>query len=280
MISEDINSNVVGEIQRNECLIKGMRKMNKGLYDYLVQEENQPLTGWNFDYLERSGRMVEFPLKWHLPTIIKDYFKEAHSVLDMGTGGGEFLSSLAPLPAKTVATEGYEPSISVAKTCLEPLGVSVVHANSNQILPLESNQFDIVINRHEPFDACEVARLLNDGGVFITQQVGGLNECELNLWLNAEPCEFSNWSLRTAVNELREAGFHIEVAKDDISLTRFYDIGAIVYYLKVINQQVPNFSVEKYYDRLEIIHRLIHEKGYVDITRHRFLIVAKKETDQ
>lgn len=254
--------------------------MNKGLYDYLVQEEKQPLSGSNFDYLERSGRMVEFPLKWHLPTIIKDYFEDAHAVLDMGTGGGEFLSSLAPLPAKTIATEGYEPNILMAKNCLEPLGVSVLHTNNDQNLPLESNQFDIVLNRHESFDAQEVVRLLKDDGVFITQQVGGLNDCELNLWLNAEPCQFSNWSLRTAVNECREAGLHIEVAKDDTSFTRFYDIGAIVYYLKVLNWQVPNFSVEKYYDRLEIIHRLIHEKGYVDITRHRFLIVAKKEADR
>ncbi|MFQ7059097.1 MAG: hypothetical protein ACLRQX_11065 [Turicibacter sanguinis] len=54
--------------------------MNKGLYDYLVQEENQPLTGWNFDYLERSGRMVEFPLKWHLPTIIKDFLRGSFGV--------------------------------------------------------------------------------------------------------------------------------------------------------------------------------------------------------
>ncbi|GGL48999.1 hypothetical protein GCM10014719_57780 [Planomonospora parontospora subsp. antibiotica] len=31
----------------------------------------------------------------------------APSLLDLGTGGGEFLSGLAPLPPRTAATEGY-----------------------------------------------------------------------------------------------------------------------------------------------------------------------------
>jgi len=33
----------------------------------------------------------------------------------MGTGGGEFLASLAPLPMHTSATEAYPPNVEIAR---------------------------------------------------------------------------------------------------------------------------------------------------------------------
>ncbi len=66
------------------------------------------------------------------------------------------------------------------------------------------------------------------------------------------------------------------LATDDVSFTRFYDVGAIVYYLKAISWQIPDFSVEKYFDRLEAIQAVIDKQEYIDFTRHRFLIVAQK----
>ncbi len=106
----------------------------------------------------------------------------------------------------------------------------------------------MILNKHELLDANEISRLLMQDGYFITEQVGGLNNCELNLWLNLEATEASTPSLRRTVNQLKEAGLTILEAKDDISLTRFYDVGAIVYYLKVNHWQFPNFTVEKYFD--------------------------------
>lgn len=250
--------------------------MNKGLFDALIKEENQPFSGWDFSYLEDSGRMVDFPLKWKFSNILKPYLEDCESLLDMGTGGGEYLSSFAPLPNVTFATEGYEPNVPIATERLSPLGVTVVPIDSDYNLPFKDESFDLIMNKHESFDADEVSRLLSEDGYFITQQVGGLNDCELNLWLNAEPSHYSNWSLRCAVNVLKDAGLTILEAKDDISLTRFYDVGAIVYYLKVISWQIPDFSVEKYFDRLAAIQDVINRQGHIDITRHRFLIVAQK----
>lgn len=251
--------------------------MNQGLYEYLLREQEQPFSGWNFEYLERSGRMAEFPTPWHYQSTIKGYLAEANTLLDMGTGGGEVLASLSPLPLNSYATEGYQPNVLVATQRLKPLGVSVMAIESDDDLPFKDQTFDLIINRHESFNAAEVSRLLQKDGVFITQQVGGLNDCELNVWLCSQPSQYSNWSLRSAVEQLQEAGLTILDAKDDISLTRFYDIGAIVYYLKALKWQVPDFTVEKYFDRLEMIDNLIKEQGYIDITKHRFLIIAKKE---
>ena len=81
--------------------------------------------GWDFSYLESTNRMQEFPLSWNYRHEVKKRMNRCSSLLDMGTGGGEFLSSLAPLPKIVCATEGYEPNIPIARKELEPLGVKV-----------------------------------------------------------------------------------------------------------------------------------------------------------
>ena len=47
-----------------------------------------------------------------------------------------------------------------------------------------------------------------------------------------------------------------------------------------MTEQIPDFSVEKYFDRLVTMKKVMDEEGHLDVTRHRFLIVAKKETNE
>jgi len=94
--------------------------MNKNLTDnelleYLENEESREFEGWDFSYLESTGRTREFPLRWNYWNVVKEKMDGVTSLLDMGTGGGEFFSSLVPLPAYTCATEGYKPNLAVAK---------------------------------------------------------------------------------------------------------------------------------------------------------------------
>src|SRR5689334_7703210 len=95
------------------------------LLRFLISEADMPFEGWNFSHIIASGRMVDGPLAWSYASKLLMRLRRAQSLLDMGTGGGEFLSSLQPLPAHTCATEGYAPNIPVARQCLEPLGVKV-----------------------------------------------------------------------------------------------------------------------------------------------------------
>ncbi|TWM62046.1 hypothetical protein CHCC14814_3869 [Bacillus paralicheniformis] len=50
----------------------------------------------------------------------------------MGTGGGEFLSKLGPLPSSAYATECYFPNVPVAKERLTPLEVQVVQIDNDE----------------------------------------------------------------------------------------------------------------------------------------------------
>ena len=47
--------------------------MSQGLFETLFKEEQQPFSGWDFSYLEDSGRMVEFPLKWKFSNAGMDF---------------------------------------------------------------------------------------------------------------------------------------------------------------------------------------------------------------
>lgn len=247
------------------------------LFEYLINEVNAKFAGWDFSYLESTRRMHEFPLSWSYYNKVKKNMIGVSSLLDMGTGGGEFLSSLSPLPSNTCATEVYEPNIPVAKERLEPLGVKVWRVDDDDLLPFHNESFELVINRHESYSAEEVKRILKPQGIFITQQAGGLNDKEINELLQVPKSEYYNWNLETASRELLEVGLTIIEQKEDFVKTRFYDIGAIVFYLKAIPWQVPDFTVEKYFEQLREIDRMIQKDGFIDFTCHRFLVMANKQ---
>jgi len=250
---------------------------NADLFSYLIAEAEHPFSGWDFSYITGTERMVDAPLLWSYTNHVIWAKRDVQMMLDMGTGGGERLAGLQPLPAQTWATEGYPPNVLLARQRLEPLDVKVVDiSKDNQHLPFEDNKFDLIINRHEYYAPREVLRILKPGHQFITQQVGSENAANLNALLGATDYPSATWTLERAVRELQEVGLRIVVQKEDHPITRFFDVGAIVYYLKAIPWQVPNFSVEKYFDKLVAIHNMIQRQGYVDTHNHRFLIIAER----
>ncbi|WIF94189.1 class I SAM-dependent methyltransferase [Caminicella sporogenes] len=250
-------------------------KSSDMISEYLEVWERE-FKGWDFSYLEKYGRMREFPLSWNYYNEIRKYLKDSQSLLDMGTGGGEFLSELIPLPKKTCATEGYRPNLEIAKKRLEPLGVKVYEIKEDDNMPFDDEEFDLIINRHESYSEKEVRRILKKGGYFITQQVGGCNDKELNMYLNAEPFEYREWDLDKAVKNLEKNNFKIIKRKEDKTKTRFYDICAVIYYLKAISWQISDFSIDKYYIKLRELDFKIEEMDYIDVTCHRFIIIACK----
>jgi SAM-dependent methyltransferase len=245
-------------------------------FDRLVEEAMaQAFSGWNFSWLR--GRWLEGKPYWDYRRIVNEKAGRVDSLLDMGTGGGEFLASLPKLPADSYATESYPPNIPVARNRLEPLGVRVVAFEDEQALPLPDASFELIINRHESYWIPEVVRLLKPGGTFLTQQVGDADCIELNEFLEAPLIdEPSDWSLSSERESLEGAGLQVIRTEETDFETLFFDIGAVVYYLKIIEWQFPDFSVERYRDRLLAMHHLIEEEGAFQCTSERFLIEARK----
>ncbi|MGK0532856.1 methyltransferase domain-containing protein [Bacillus sp. 'calajunan'] len=245
------------------------------LFLTLLESANTNFSGWDFSFISETGRMKSEPLSWSYGSTAFQLMQHAESMVDMGTGGGEFLSMLQPFPSTIFATEGYAPNVPIARKKLEPLGVTIIEVTDDTALPFQDSQFDLIINQHESYAASEVKRILSTNGTFLTQQVGDLDCAELNEQFNTPlNSEFASWSLEAACIELKENGFTILEEKEEFPFQRFYDIGAIVYYLKAIPWQIPDFTVEGYYEELYRIHEIILQKGYFDVKQHRFMIKA------
>ncbi|RXJ04384.1 class I SAM-dependent methyltransferase [Anaerobacillus alkaliphilus] len=241
-----------------------------------IRNMNESFSGWDFSYITNTGRVQNELMTWSYGSLLVPNLAKANTMLDMGTGGGELLSKLKPLPPKVFATEAYKPNVPIARNRLEPLGIQVYEIEEDNKLPFEKDFFDLVINRHEAYCRKEVKRVLRNKGVFITQQVGGTDCAQINDALGAPPYdEYAYWNLDYAVKELENHGFKIVLAKEEFPLQRFYDVGALVYYLKAVPWQVPNFEVETYISRLYEIHQHIQNKGYFDVRQHRFVIEAR-----
>ncbi|CAF1077704.1 unnamed protein product [Didymodactylos carnosus] len=85
---------------------------NNRTFDELIDEAKaHTVIGWDFSYID--NRRSESNTTWDFSSLVRGEFMTETRFLDLGTGGGEFLSSLVPLPQETVATEAFEPNIDI-----------------------------------------------------------------------------------------------------------------------------------------------------------------------
>jgi hypothetical protein len=129
----------------------------------------------------------------------------------------------------------------------------------------------------QPFSGWDFSRILQPGGAFMTQQVGGEHDQELNRLLGAPRATYSpRWNLAFAVEQLQEAGFQIVDQREEYPETEYFDIGAIVYYLEAVPWQVPGFTVDAYRTRLAALHERITAQGSLSVPGHFFYLEAVK----
>ncbi|MFC0548945.1 hypothetical protein [Kutzneria chonburiensis] len=132
-----------------------------------------------------------------------------------------------------------------------------------------------MLNRHGRFDAAGLSRVLADGGILLTQQVGSDDCVELNRALGARVSD-QRWNLDVATEALTAAGLRVIDAREERPLLRFHDIGAVVYQLRMVPWQIKDFTVERYDAALRRLHARIEAEGSLAVRTHRFLVRAAK----
>jgi SAM-dependent methyltransferase len=246
---------------------------NRHGFEQLVAEAiNAPLKGWDFSWLK--GRAAGSDPSWSYPKLAGELVRGSKSLLDIDTGGGELLASLAPLPALTYAVEGWPPNLPVAQERLAPVGVEVLFA-PDTTLPIEARSIDVVLNRHGRLNPGEIARVLEPGGRLLTQQVGSEDCAELNEALEAPAAYRTTWNADVAVDALKAVGLTVLDVRQEWPTFTFYDIGAVVYQLRAVPWQVRDFTVIRYNDALRRIDEHIQTHGEFRVHAHRFLIHAR-----
>ncbi|NLB90487.1 MAG: class I SAM-dependent methyltransferase [Clostridiales bacterium] len=245
-------------------------------YRLWKEAEKHFYIGW--DFMDISKKTTSNSLPWEYKTLVEQNLLSSHWLLDMGTGGGEFLLELNHPYHHTEVTESYLPNIALCKQKLLPLGIQVQVPVEETGMPFFPDQtFDRVINRHEIFDAKEVYRVLTSGGMFITQQVGGSNNVNIARKVIGEyRREFEQHHLEENLENLLAAGFQILFSQEAFPVTSFYDMETLIRYMKCLPWEFPNFSVETHFQELLKLEKELAEKGKIDAQEERFVIIGKK----
>ncbi|MFV8189426.1 MULTISPECIES: methyltransferase domain-containing protein [unclassified Streptomyces] len=245
--------------------------------DLVAEGVAVPTEGWDFSWFE--GRATEERPSWGYAVSLAERLGEATAALDLQTGGGEVLDfalgRAVKTPVLTAATEGWPPNVAKAGALLRPRGTVVVAAAEDAALPFADAQFDLVSSRHPVTPNWpEIARVLEPGGTYFAQHVGPRSVFELvEYFLGPLPPERS--AVRRPDREragAEAAGLEIVDLRSERLHIEFYDIAAVVHFLRKVVWMVPDFTVEAYEDRLRALHERIETEGpfVAHSTRHLF----------
>jgi SAM-dependent methyltransferase len=248
-------------------------------FDELVAEgQAEPIEGWDFSWFE--GRATEQRPSWGYANQLGHRVARSTAVLDVQTGGGEVFGEVLGRvgPAAVVAaTESWAPNVARARNRLHPFGAEVAEVADEPVLPFPSARFDLVASRHPTVVIWdEIARVLRSGGSYFSQQVGSGSNRELTDFMMGPQPVSGRRRPEGAVAEARRVGLEIVDLRQESLEVRFFDVGAVVYFLRKVIWTVPGFTVDRYRDRLVAMHEEIERRGCFVAHAQRFLIEARR----
>ena len=249
-------------------------------FDALVDEAaTASVDGWDFSWLEGSGTEERPP--WSYARSLVPRVAAASALLDVQTGGAEVLvevvDAAASRPAVIAATESWPPNVAIARRRLARFGGSVSEVADTADLPFGAGAFDLVISRHPVVTRWdEVARVLAPGGRYFAQHVGSGSNRELSDFLMGPQPVGAARTPETAVASAQAVGLTVVDVQRATMRVEFFDVGAVVYFLRKVVWTVPDFDLDRYRDCLRALHRqMVSDGGFVS-TAPRFLIDLAK----
>ncbi len=228
--------------------------------ELLAEGESVPVEGWDFSWFD--GRATEERPPWGYARAMSERMAKAGAALDIQTGGGEVLAKITEPPPVLAATESWPPNIEVASRNLRPLGAAVVAVPDTTDLPFPADSFDLVVSRHPTVVLwTEIARVLQPGGTYFSQQVGSGSVHELTDAIMGPQPIGQDRSATRAVANAEAAGLEVVDLQEAALRMEFHDIAAVVVFLRKVIWIVPGFTVDRYRRELAALHDRIAGRG-------------------
>jgi SAM-dependent methyltransferase len=250
--------------------------MSRSFEELVAEADSASVDGWDFCWLD--GRATEERPSWGYQRLMSQRLATVSAALDIQTGGGEVLAGAATFPPTMAAVEPWPPNAALATKRLHPRGVVVVAIPNEPPLPFSGEAFDLVTSRHpNTVWWAEIARVLRPGGTYLAQHVGPASVSELiEYFIGPQPEAWARREPDTEAAQARAAGLQVV----DMSMERlrqeYFDIGAVIYFLRKVIWAVPDFTVDRYREKLRELHERIVADGAFVAHSTRILVEVRK----
>ncbi|MCJ8014153.1 class I SAM-dependent methyltransferase [Paenibacillus sp. KQZ6P-2] len=233
------------------------------------------LNGWDFSHV----KCVSEGVKWDFYNEVTKACKKSDLLLDIGTGGGEAILSIAESLLLLVGIDWSSGMIETANRNAMKSGVPNVRFLQMDAMKLDfpASFFNVVTCRHSPFCAKEIAKVLVNGGLFLTQQVSENDKLNIKeAFGRGQASGTKPGTLKKRyMAELSEEGFS-DIQLSEYNATEYYQTDEDLIFLLKHTQTIPDFGQNEL--DYQILQKFIKdhqtEKG-IQTNSERFMITAK-----
>ena len=250
--------------------------MSRSFEELVAEADSASVDGWDFCWLD--GRATEERPSWGYQRLMSQRLATVSAALDIQTGGGEVLAGAATFPPTMAAVEPWPPNAALATKRLHPRGVVVVAIPNEPPLPFSGEAFDLVTSRHpNTVWWAEIARVLRPGGTYLAQHVGPASVSELiEYFIGPQPEAWARREPDTEAARARAAGLQVVDMPMERLRQEYFDIGAVIYFLRKVIWAVPDFTVDRYREKLRELHERIVADGAFVAHSTRILVEVRK----
>jgi SAM-dependent methyltransferase len=250
--------------------------MSRSFEELVAEADSASVDGWDFCWLD--GRATEERPSWGYQRLMSQTLATVSAALDIQTGGGEVLAGAATFPPTMAAVEPWPPNAALATKRLHPRGVVVVAIPNEPPLPFSGEAFDLVTSRHpNTVWWAEIARVLRPGGTYLAQHVGPASVSELiECFIGPQPEAWARREPDTEAAQARAAGLQVVDMPMERLRQEYFDIGAVIHFLRKVIWAVPDFTVDRYREKLRELHERIVADGAFVAHSTRILVEVRK----
>lgn len=226
--------------------------------------------GWDFSGMN----VLREPVPWEYRDVVLHYLRSSDVVLDVGTGAGEKLRGLAPSFGQGLGID-IDPGM-VRLAGQNPAGNLRFQVCSARLESVPET-FDVILDRHAPFDLAAIKAHLRPGGYFLTQQVGERNMACVKAALGQPPAPPPIGPRAITASGLRPAAF---LEYDVEYVVR--DIESLIFWLNGLDPAHADIDGPSALASAAILNRVlagnVDDRGFVT-NEHRYLAIASSGPD-